>query len=696
MTAQPSPASGRKPNRLAAEGSPYLRQHGYNPVDWYPWGEEALKKARELDRPIFLSVGYSSCHWCHVMERESFEREDIARIMNEHFINVKVDREERPDIDSVYMTAVQQMTGQGGWPMSVFLTPDLKPFFGGTYFPPDARFGRIGFPDLLLKISEIYRTRRDEVDKTAGELAVHLAGAEPDAGGSELPGREALAAATAYAKRSFDPQHGGFGPAPKFPRSIEIMNLLRAYARTDDAEALRMAEKTLEAMAAGGMNDQIGGGFHRYSTDERWLVPHFEKMLYDNALLARAYLEAYLITGKSGYAETCRRTLDYVLREMTSPEGGFYSATDADSEGEEGKFFVWSPEDVEAVVGKEDSRIVCERFGITVGGNFEHGKSVVHAARSDEEVARSLGLDPERVRGVVARGRQMLYEARESREKPFRDDKVLASWNGLMISALARAAQVFEREDYAEGARRAAGLVLEKLGPGGRLHRVWKDGVARVPGYLDDHAYLSEALVDLWETTFEPRWLAEAKSLGGQIIDGFLDRSAGGLFYTASWHETLIVRKKDPFDGATPSAAGVAALTFLRLAALTGEARWRATGEGILRSVGGLVERAPMVFGYTLLALDFHLHPPAEIAIVGDLDAPPARDLLRTARRRLLPNRVVAAASSSLPEEARRAAPLLEGKESVGGSPAAYVCRDFSCKAPVTDPAALEALLAGV
>ena len=691
MTAETSPPS-RKPNRLENEASPYLRQHAYNPVDWYPWGEEALKKSKELDRPIFLSVGYSSCHWCHVMERESFEREDIARIMNEHFINVKVDREERPDIDSVYMIAVQRMTGSGGWPMSVFLTPDLKPFFGGTYFPPDARFGRIGFPDLLLRVSEIYRTRRDEVTRTAGELALHL-GEEPESPGDALPGGEALAAATAYAKRSFDPRHGGFGQAPKFPRSIEIMNLLRAHARTGDLEALSMAEKTLDAMAAGGMNDQIGGGFHRYSTDERWLVPHFEKMLYDNALLARAYLEAYIVTGKQHHAETCSRTLDYVLREMTSPVGGFYSATDADSEGEEGRFFVWSPDEVEAVVGKEDSRILSERFGITVGGNFEHGKSVVHAARSDEEVARALGLDPGRVRAVVERGRQALYQARDSREKPFRDDKILASWNGLMISALARAAQVLEREDYADGARRAARLVLEKLRPGGRLHRVWKDGAARVPGFLDDHAYVAEALVDLWETTFEARWLEEAKSLAGQIIDGFLDRSGGGLYYTASWHEALIVRKKDPFDNATPSGAGVAALTFLRLGALTGEARWREAAEGVLRSVGALVERAPMVFGYTLLALDFLLHPPVEIAIVGDLESSAARDLLRTVRRRLLPSRVVAAARSPVPEDVRRAAPVLEGKESVGGRPTAHVCRDFSCRAPVTEPARLEELL---
>jgi uncharacterized protein YyaL (SSP411 family) len=693
MTSDPPPASGRKPNRLASEQSPYLRQHAYNPVDWYPWGEEALGKARELDRPIFLSVGYSSCHWCHVMERESFEREDIARIMNEHFINVKVDREERPDIDSVYMSAVQQMTGSGGWPMSVFLTPDLKPFFGGTYFPPDARFGRIGFPDLLLRIAEIYRTRRDDVEKTADTLTQHL-GDDPTSAGGDLPGEEALAAATAYAKRTFDPMHGGFGPAPKFPRSIEIMNLLRAHARTGDEEALRMAEKTLDAMAAGGMNDQIGGGFHRYSTDERWLVPHFEKMLYDNALLARAYLEAYLLTGKRSHAETCERTLDYVLREMTSPDGGFYSATDADSEGEEGRFFVWSPGEIEAIVGKEDSRILCERFGITLGGNFEHGKSIAHAAKSDEDVARALGLDVSRVRDAVARGREALYRARESREKPFRDDKILASWNGLMISALARAAQALERKDYEDAARRAALLVLEKLRPEGRLHRVWKDGVARVPGYLDDHAYMAEALVDLWETTFEPSWLEEGKVLGDRIIEGFLDPAGGGLFYSASWHEELIVRKKDPFDNATPSAAGVAALTFLRLAHLTGDERWRGASEGILRSVGALVERAPMVFGYTLLALDFRLHPPVEIAITGDLASIHARDLLRTARRRLLPNRVVAAAPAPVSAEALRAAPLLEGKEPVDGRSAAYVCRDFSCKAPVTDPRELEALLA--
>lgn len=684
----------KKPNRLLAETSPYLAQHAYNPVDWYPWGDEALRKARELDRPIFLSIGYSSCHWCHVMERESFENEDIAKLMNEHFINIKVDREERPDLDSIYMTAVQLLTSSGGWPMSVFLTPELKPFWGGTYFPPDDRFGRPGFAHILTQIANLYRTGRDKIEETAAKLTEALSERDTSTISTDLPGRDVMESAVEYAERSFDSEWGGFGPAPKFPRSVEISKLLRYYQRTKKANVLEMCEATLESMAHGGMYDQIGGGFHRYSTDKKWLVPHFEKMLYDNALLARTYLEAFQVTGKDFYSRIAREVLDYVLREMTSPEGGFYSATDADSEGEEGVFFVWTPEQVEEVLGEADARTFCEYYSITTGGNFEGGTSIPHVSKPVEEVAGSLNLSCEKLEEVLERGRRKLYEARESRVKPFRDEKVLASWNGLMISAFARGYQILEDPRYLEAADRAAAFIVENLYFSDRLHRTYKDGRCQFPGYLDDHAYLGEAFLDLYETTFKPEHLQFARELTDTLLEQFWDAGGGGFFFTALHHKSLITRKKDPFDNATPSGNGVAALSLLRLERLTGVDSYRARAVELFKGVKPLVEKAPMAFSYTILALEYIFNVPVEIAVLGNPEAEETRKLLRVVYQRFLPNKALVAVTPPVDQAMGEAVPLLAGKSLEGEKATAFVCRDYACRTPVTEPRDLERLLA--
>jgi uncharacterized protein YyaL (SSP411 family) len=683
-----------KANRLIHETSPYLLQHAHNPVDWYPWGEEAFRRAREEDRPIFLSVGYSSCHWCHVMERESFEDQEVAQLLNEGFVPVKVDREERPDVDAIYMQAVQMMTRQGGWPMSVFLTPDLKPFFGGTYFPPESRYGRPGFKEILRQLAQLWKSERDKVLEVAGNLVQGLRaeevpeGAEP-ARGETVPDLHVVELAFEYANRSFDRDYGGFGGAPKFPRSVDLSLLLLHHHATGERRALEMVEQTLIRMAEGGMYDQIGGGFHRYSTDERWLVPHFEKMLYDNALLARTYLEGYQATAKPLYLRVAQETLDYVLREMTSPEGGFYSATDADSEGEEGKFFVWTPDEVEAALGIERARLLCLYYGITVGGNFE-GKSIPHRARSLEEVARGLKVEPGALEKVLAEGREILYREREKREKPFRDEKVITSWNGLMISALARGYAVTGEERYREGAARAAALVREKLQDDGQLLRIYKDGRASIPGYLDDFSYLIEGFLDLYQATFDPAHLREARRLADRMLGDFWDAREGGFFYTAPYHQDLIARRKDPFDGATPAASGVAALDLLRLERLTGESGYRERARALLAGLKRAIEEVPMGFGYTLMALDAYHRPAAEIAVVGGAGSTRTEEVLRAIERRFIPRLVLAGATGRVSPELAREIPLLEGKEALGGKTTVYICRDFACQAPVQRSEELE------
>lgn len=688
-----SEPSRQKPNRLIDETSPYLQQHAYNPVDWYPWGEEALARSRQLDRPIFLSVGYSSCHWCHVMERESFENETIAKLLNEHFVSIKVDREERPEIDAIYMQAVQMLTGSGGWPMSVFLTPELKPFWGGTYFPPESRHGRAGFGHILTQLAEVYRGGREKVEETARQIVEHLAEPTVDSSQAELPAMEAMVAAVDHARRTFDPAHGGFGSAPKFPRSIEISKLLRHHARTRDAHSLEMCEVTLEKMALGGMYDQIGGGFHRYSTDERWLVPHFEKMLYDNALLARTYLEAFQLTGKELYAGVARDIFDYLLREMTSPDGGFYSATDADSEGEEGKFFVWTPAEVVAVAGAEDARVACEYYNITREGNFEHSRSIPNVPRSLEVVAKLLRIDPAQARESLRRSRQALYQARDSRVKPFRDEKILSAWNGLMISALARGGKILGEDRFCRAAEQAASFLFTHLCVDGKLHRTHKDGRTQFPGYLDDHAYVAEACLDLYEASFDLIHLTRAQKLMDCLLQDFWDTDSGGFFFTSVHHEALIARRKDNLDNATPSSNGVAALNLLRLERLTGLSKYRARAVELFKSVKLYFDRAPMAMSSTLIALDFLHHPPVEIALVGDLDGVEGQALLRCIWQRFLPSRVLVAARVDDIGQVSSRLPLLAGKAAVGGKPTAHVCRELACQAPVSDAPSLAALL---
>ncbi len=617
-------AEHRHTNRLAGETSPYLLQHAHNPVDWYPWGEEALERSRREDKPILLSIGYSACHWCHVMERESFENEEIARLMNDLFVNVKVDREERPDLDQIYMNAVQMMTRHGGWPLTVFLTPDLVPFYGGTYFPPEDRQQMPGFPRILAAVAEAYRTRPDEVRQSAGEILAELRRMGAARESSKAIGPQLLDGAYRGLARSYDPRHGGFGGAPKFPSSMTLDFMLRVHHRTGDARALEMATHTCRQMARGGMYDQLGGGFHRYSTDARWLVPHFEKMLYDNALLSRLYLHAYQATGDVFFRRVVEETLDYVLREMTDESGAFYSTQDADSEGVEGKFFVWDREEVESLLGPEEARLFCAYYDVTEGGNFEES-NILNVPRGAAEVARELGVSEGRLAEAVERGRGRLFSERERRVKPGRDEKAIAGWNGLMLEAFAEAAAVLERADYREAAERNADFLLGTLSGDGLLLHVYKDGRAKHAGFLDDYSYVVSALVTLYETTGRARRLEEAVRLAGKMVEEFWDEEGGGFFYNGRSGEQLIVRNKDYFDNATPSGNSVAAEALLRLSVLTGDEGFRRRAAGVLRLIRDAVERYPSAFGYALGALDFYVSTPKEVVIVAGGDEEGAR-----------------------------------------------------------------------
>ncbi len=681
--ADPQP---RGPNRLIHETSPYLRQHAYNPVDWYPWGEEALEKARREDKPIFLSIGYSACHWCHVMERESFEDEETARIMNEHFVNIKVDREERPDLDAIYMEALQAMTGTGGWPMSVFLTPEGYPFYGGTYFPPTPRYGMPSFKQVLLAIAEAWRTRRGDLLEQGQKLAEYIARSGQLQPRDEPLSTEILEAAVQRLHLDFDERHGGFGDRPKFPQPMVLDFLLTQHARVDDLDALFMVEFTLERMAAGGIYDHLGGGFHRYSVDEHWLVPHFEKMLYDNAQLLRTYLHAWQITGRERFRQVVEETTDYLLREMTGPEGGFYSTQDADSEGEEGKFYVWTPDQIQAVLGPEDARLFNRIYGVTRTGNFE-GRNVLHLARSPEEVAQEEGLNPDALRPRLAEMRRRLFQAREQRTKPARDEKILAEWNGLMIHALAEVGTVLGRKDALEAAVRAARFVLERMGQAdGKLYRSHKDGQARFNAYLEDYASFARALVALYEATFEIRWLAEAIRLARVMMAQFGDPERGGFFQTGLDHEALVARRKDFVDNAVPSGNSMAAELLIRLARFTGNETYREEAGRVLRIMAEAMARQPLGFGRLLSALHEYLAPSREIVVVGDPEDPRTQALLAQVRRRYLPTAILALRR---PQDEDLFLPLLQGRTLVDGRPAAYVCENYTCRLPVTEPEAL-------
>jgi uncharacterized protein YyaL (SSP411 family) len=686
-------AEHRHTNRLAGETSPYLLQHAHNPVDWYPWGNEALERARKEDKPILLSIGYSACHWCHVMERESFEDEGIARQMNEQFVNIKVDREERPDLDQIYMSAVQMMTRHGGWPLTVFLTPDLVPFYGGTYFPPEDRHQMPGFPRILAAVSEAYRTRPEEVRQSAWEILSELRRMSVAQESAEVIGPQLLDNAYRGLARSYDPRFGGFGSAPKFPSSMNLDFMLRTYKRTGDARALEMATHSCRMMAEGGMYDQLGGGFHRYSTDARWLVPHFEKMLYDNALLTRLYLHAYQATGDGFFRLIAEETLGYVKREMTDASGAFYSTQDADSEGVEGKFFVWDLEEVESLLGPQDARLFCAYFDVTEGGNFEE-RNILNVNRPIDEVARELGVTTEKLHEVIERGRGILFTERERRVKPGRDEKVITAWNGLMLEAFAEAAAVLEREDYREVAEKNADFILSTLVKDGLLLHVYKDGRAKHVGFLDDYSYVVSGLVTLYETTGRLRWLEEAVRLADKMVEEFWDEDGGGFFYNGRSGEQLIVRNKDYFDNATPSGNSVAAEALLRLSVLTGNEGYRRKAVNVLRLVRDAVERYPSAFGYALGAIDFYLSTPREIVVVSGDGEEETRALKREVWRRYLPNKVVALTSGA-DEAASELVPLLRERKAMNGRATAYVCESYACLQPVNTPEELAAQLDG-
>ncbi len=705
--------STRKPNRLVHEKSPYLLQHAYNPVDWFPWGEEAFAKARQENKPIFLSIGYSTCHWCHVMERESFENDAIAALMNAYFICIKLDREERPDIDKIYMTAVQATTGSGGWPMSVWLTPELKPFFCGTYFPPDSRYGRPGFKQLIEKLHEVWESNHDGILAQAKDITATIEQHSGLSGGDKLPDESPLRLGYEQFRGSFDETHGGFGGAPKFPRPVTLNFLFRYFARTGEQKARDMALQTLRAMGEGGMFDQLGGGFHRYSVDERWLVSHFEKMLYDQAQLVSSYIDAYQITRDPFYADIARRTCDYVLRDMTSPDGGFYSAEDADSEGVEGKFYVWTREEVEQVLAvggsgipaatpqtpsttrrdknvaptspTEPADLFCRAYDVDRPGNWEHGLNVLHVA---------MHPLPD-----LADSRQKLFAVREKRVRPHRDEKILTSWNGLMISALCRAAQALDEPRYRQAAERAAGFIRSRHYRAGKLSRT-----ETAPAVVDDYAFFANGLVDLYETTFEPQWLMKARELADTMIELFYDRERGGFFMTDGRDPSVIVRAKEDYDGAEPSGNSMAALLLLRLAEFTGDSvaavgdrggeggraqrarlQYREIAEKTLAAFTTHLNRAPHAVPQMLCALDFALGKPKQIVLAGARDAEETRAMIRAVHQTFLPNKVLLFA-----EDGGKFAQALKP---IDGKTTAYVCENFTCQLPTTDLQQFKTLL---
>lgn len=678
-------------NRLSRETSPYLLQHQHNPVDWHAWDDEAIARAKREDKPILLSIGYSACHWCHVMERESFENEEIAELMNRYFVNIKVDREERPDIDQIYMNAVQMLTGHGGWPLTVFLTPDLVPFYGGTYFPPQDSRGMPGFPRVLEAINAAYRERPEEISESAQSILDNLASMNQTPQSKESLSVKMLDAATEGIKRGYDAEFGGFGDAPKFPAPMNLEFLLRSYKRTGDAEALEIVTNTCRRMAEGGIYDQLGGGFHRYSTDREWLAPHFEKMLYDNAQLAVTYLHVYQATNEDFFRTICVETLDYVVREMTDARGGFYSTQDADSEGVEGKFFVWSPEEVREILGAEDARLFNHYYDVTDAGNFE-GHNILRVLRSFEEAARELKVPVERLKEAVARGRRELFERREKRVKPGRDEKVLTSWNGLMLAAFAEAGAALGRQDYLDVATNNAEFVLSELRRNDLLLHSYKDERARFNAYLDDYSYYANGLITLYETTGNLRWLREAVTLTDKMIAEFWDTEAGGFFYTGASHEQLIVRTKDYFDNATPSGNSVALEVLLRLAKLTDKEDYERKAVALLRNLRAYITRHPSAFGRALGALDFHLSKTFEIALVGDFESKDLQTLRDEVWRAFLPNKIVAYADGSS-VEASQLIPLLRERTRLNDRATAYVCENYTCQRPVTTPVDLRAQL---
>ena len=683
-----------QPNRLINEQSPYLRQHAHNPVDWYPWGAEALEKARTENKPILLSIGYSACHWCHVMERESFENEAIAQVMNENFVSIKVDREERPDLDQIYMDAVQVLTGRGGWPLTMFLLPDGRPFYGGTYFPPADRHGLPGFPRLLAAIANAYHKQAADVQQNVERLTAAMgAVATYESRGRELAPATPLNAARELGKH-YDSAHGGIGGAPKFPNSFVFSLFLRMYDADGDINFADMVRDTLAKMAKGGIYDQIGGGFHRYSVDERWLVPHFEKMLYDNALLARLYLDAGRALNEPEFMRVAGEILEYVLREMTSPEGGFYSSQDADSEGEEGKFFLWTPAAARAAIGDEGlAKIAARYFDIGEEGNFE-GRNILNRTIDRADAAKLFGLPADDLAQAIETIRARMFAVRERRVKPGRDEKVLAAWNAMMIGAFAEGYRALGDARYLAAAERAIDFAMTRLWDGRALRRSYKDGVARFNAYLEDYALMAGAMIDTYEASLDPRYLEQARMLADVILERFSDGDKGGFYFTSDDHEELITRAKAAFDGSTPSGNSAAVMALLRLHDYCGDARYAAAAAGTLGLFADLIEKQPFGFAHMLEAADRYFRGPAEIVLVGDRKAPEFREWIERAGLLYVPNRALfvadpdgAGGGSFIPEQAR-------GKPQINRQLTAYVCRERTCSAPLTTFEAVKAALA--
>jgi uncharacterized protein YyaL (SSP411 family) len=658
-------------NRLAQETSPYLLEHAQNPVDWYPWSPEALDRARQENKPILLSVGYSACHWCHVMARESFEDDETAALINRDFIAIKVDREERPDLDQVYMRATQAMTGSGGWPMTVFLLPDGTPFFAGTYFPSSERSGMPSFRRVLAAVADAFANRQQEVAQTAEQVREFLKRpALPLAAGTLEP--TLLDEAYSRLGREYDPRHGGFGGAPKFPQPMLLDFLLRTHARTGQPAALEMATDTLRAMAAGGMYDQLGGGFHRYSVDEGWLVPHFEKMLYDNALLARAYLDAWQLSHDPAFARVVEESLGFVQREMTAPDGGFYSSLDADTEGEEGRFYLWTPKELDALLGPEQGAALARAFDVTAEGNFED-RNILHPVAPG-------AID------LLGMARDRLLAARAQRARPHRDEKVIAGWNGLMLRAFAEAGRVLRRPDLVAVAEANARFMLAQMRQDNRMRRSYKDGRAPLAGYLEDQAAVADGLLSLYEATFDPTWLDHVHGLVTEMLTAFWDDTEARFFDTAADHERLVVRPQDVTDNAVPSGTSMAVDVLLRAGMLLGEPSWVDRARVTLERLGPTAAKAPQAFGRLLAAIDFYLGRPVELAVIGNPAEPPVTEFLEVIRARYLPNRLVAVAP---PGRQRQPMPLLSNRTAIGGKVTAYLCEGFVCQAPTTDPSEL-------
>jgi uncharacterized protein YyaL (SSP411 family) len=667
------------PNYLAHETSPYLLQHVDNPVDWHPWGEKALSLSQEQDKPIFLSIGYAACHWCHVMAHESFEDQETAELMNRYFVNIKVDREERPDLDSIYMSAVQALTGQGGWPMSVFLTPQGNPFYGGTYYPPVPRFGMPSFKQLLVSIAETWQTKREEIENSAGQISTHLSQANLSTADANPLDPSLFEHAYSTIRSKFDAQEGGFGEAPKFPPSMTIEFLLRYYLADNDPMALHMAEFTLAKMAYSGMYDQLGGGFARYATDDKWLVPHFEKMLYDNALLSRVYLHAFQVTGNPLYRRIVEETLDFVVKELRHEDGGFYSSYDADSEGEEGKFYVWQPGEIRHLLGSE-ADLFLHYYDVTENGNWE-GKNILNVKTKPQAIATQFDLEPDEMSVRLRASRQKLYEARAQREWPGLDDKVLTAWNGLMLASFAEAGRILARSDYSQIATKNAEFLYTHMRRAdGRLLRTWKTGSsAKYNAYLEDYTYLADGLLALYQSTFETRWYVWAQELTELMLTHFSDQEEGGFFDTSNDHESLLYRPKDVQDNATPSANAMAAHVLLKLSMFTGSGDFWDEAQRNVSALSNLMSRFPTAFAHWLCAASFILGEPQEVAITGDLIDPDTQALVNAVYESYHPNLVVAAGREM------NEIPLMTGRQAINGKPAAYVCRRFVCHAPVTE-----------